>query len=61
MAEHERGAEIRNYILRNVEEHPSTINRLAAAHFDIKERAVNLHTKQLVEQGLIVEIGRAHV
>jgi anti-sigma regulatory factor (Ser/Thr protein kinase) len=58
MAEHERGAEIRNYILRNVEEHPSTIHRLAAAHFDIKERAVNLHTKQLVEQGLIVATGK---
>jgi anti-sigma regulatory factor (Ser/Thr protein kinase) len=58
MAEHERGAEIRAYILKNVEEHPRMIARLTSAHFDIKERAVNLHVKQLVEQGLMVATGK---
>jgi anti-sigma regulatory factor (Ser/Thr protein kinase) len=58
MAEHARGLEIRQYITRNVEAHPSTVVQLTAAHFDIKDRAINLHVKKLVTDGILTPIGK---
>ncbi|WP_298868345.1 DUF4325 domain-containing protein [uncultured Gimesia sp.] len=52
-----RGEEIRQFILENVEQHPSDLVSITASHFLISRQAVNKHIKKLVEQKAIVVQG----
>ena len=45
-----RGAEIRRFILDNVEQHPQDIAKLTAHQFGISRQAVNKHLRRLVVQ-----------
>jgi anti-sigma regulatory factor (Ser/Thr protein kinase) len=53
MAEHARGAEIRKFITRHVEAHPSDIATVTANKFEINERAVNFHLKRLSSDNIL--------
>ena len=52
-----RGEEIRQFILTNVEAHPSDVAALAAQEFGITRQAINKHIQRLVEQKTIVVEG----
>ena len=52
-----RGEEIRQFILTNVEAHPSDVAALAAQEFGITRQAINKHIQRLVEQKAIVVEG----
>jgi len=52
-----RGEQIRQFILTNVEAHPSDVATLAAQEFGITRQAVNKHMQCLVEQKAIVVKG----
>lgn len=52
-----RGEQIRQFVLENVEDHPSDIAALAAQEFDITRQAVNKHIKRLVEQKALLVKG----
>ncbi len=51
------GEEIRRFILKHVQDHPSSINRLATGHFGITRQAVNRHLRNLVADGTLRELG----
>jgi anti-sigma regulatory factor (Ser/Thr protein kinase)/biotin operon repressor len=52
-----RGEEIRNYILQNVQDNPSSVSKLASDHFKISRQAVNAHLNRLVKEGALREKG----
>ncbi len=53
----QRGEQIRQFILTNIEEHPKDITALTAQEFSITRQAVNKHIQRLVEQKSIVVEG----
>jgi len=53
-----RGQKIRQYILENVEKHPSDISRKTAERFDISRQAVNKHLKSLVDENALAVAGK---
>jgi predicted transcriptional regulator len=52
-----RGEDVRRFILRNVDNHPTDISKAAAAKFGIARQAVNLHLQRLVAESAITESG----
>jgi anti-sigma regulatory factor (Ser/Thr protein kinase) len=52
-----RGAEIRRYILDNVDEHPTDISKVTSEHFHITRQAVNKHLQKLNMEGLVSDSG----
>jgi biotin operon repressor len=52
-----RGEQIRQFILTNLEAHPSDVAALTAQEFDITRQAVNKHIQCLIEQHAIVVKG----
>lgn len=53
-----RGEEIRQFVLAQVETHPSDIGRIAAEKFRITRQAVNKHLRKLVGEGSLNEAGQ---
>lgn len=53
-----RGEQIRKFILENVKEHPTDINRLTAGQFGITRQAANKHLHRLVGEGCLFEDGK---
>jgi anti-sigma regulatory factor (Ser/Thr protein kinase)/biotin operon repressor len=53
----QRGEQIRQFILTNIEKHPKDIAALTAQEFSITRQAVNKHIQRLVEQKSIVVEG----
>jgi anti-sigma regulatory factor (Ser/Thr protein kinase) len=53
----QRGEQIRQFILTNIEEHPKDIAALTAQEFSITRQAVNKHIQRLVEQKSITVEG----
>lgn len=53
----ERGEQIRQFILMNVESHPKDIATLTSKTFDITRQAVNKHIQRLVQQKTLVVKG----
>lgn len=52
-----RGEAVRDYILNNVEDHPSGISAATTKKFNISRQAVNKHIKRLCDQGSLVSAG----
>ncbi len=50
--------EVRNFILRNVTEHPRTVASLAAEAFGLSRSAINRYMKRLLEDGLLTATGK---
>src|SRR3989338_4486545 len=48
---------IRNFILENIEDHPSDVSALVGEEFSISRQAVHLHLKNLEEEGVISSQG----
>ncbi len=55
---HERGQDIRKFILNQVEKHPKDIGKIAAKHFGITRQAINKHLQKLITQHALVESGQ---
>ena len=55
---HDRGEDIRRFILSNVEMHPREIATLTAANFRITRQAVHKHLKKLVIEKALTPEGR---
>lgn len=53
-----RGAEIRNFILTNIEKNSGDITHVVGERFGISRQAVNKHLKNLVTEGALVPEGR---
>jgi anti-sigma regulatory factor (Ser/Thr protein kinase) len=53
-----RGETIRQFILDNVERHPSDIVQIAAEKFDVSRQAINKHIRQLIEQKTLIMSGQ---
>jgi anti-sigma regulatory factor (Ser/Thr protein kinase) len=53
-----RGETIRQFILENVERHPSDIVQIAAEKFDVSRQAINKHIRQLIEQKTLIMSGQ---
>ena len=49
--------DIRNFIVENIEHHPSDISALAGGKFSISRQAIHLHLKNLEEKGVISSEG----
>lgn len=54
----ERGADIRLYILDNIEKHPNDICRVTAEKFAITRQAVNKHLQRLTKELALKETGK---
>lgn len=54
----ERGKQVKQYILRNIELHPKDVVSLAAKKFDITRQAINRYIHDLVDDGLIIAEGK---
>ena len=52
-----RGEEIRHFILRHVEKHPTDISRVTADHYSITRQAVNKHLQRLTAEHALAETG----
>ncbi|MCA1787733.1 MAG: ArsR family transcriptional regulator, partial [Desulfobacteraceae bacterium] len=52
-----RGETIRQFILDNIESHPSDIAQITAEKFDISRQAINKHIQRLVEQKTLIVSG----
>lgn len=50
--------EIREFVLRNVREHPGTIVRVAADRFGYSRQGVYRHVRELVDSGLLLAEGQ---
>lgn len=50
--------QIKDFILDNLEEHPSDIAKFVSIHFGVSVQAVNAHLKKLIESKDIVAIGK---
>ena len=53
-----RGEEIRQFILEQVEAHPSDISKITSAKFQITRQAVNQHLQKLAEEDCLTEKGK---
>lgn len=53
-----RGEDIRRFILKSVEKHPSDLNKRVAEKFGITRQAVNKHLQRLVEEKVLQEAGK---
>jgi predicted transcriptional regulator len=53
----QRGEQIRQFILTNLEEHPNDVATLTAQMFGISRQAVSKHIQRLVEQKAIAAEG----
>ncbi len=53
-----RGQNIRHFILKNVEKHPSDISRKTTERFSISRQAVNKHIKSLVDENALTLTGK---
>ena len=53
-----RGEKVRNFILRNIGEHPTDIVKIAADHFGITRQAINKHLQKLVFEAALTQTGR---
>ena len=51
------GEPVRQFILANVERHPSNITKITAEHFEITRQAVHKHLRKLVLEGALVGFG----
>jgi anti-sigma regulatory factor (Ser/Thr protein kinase) len=52
-----RGEALRNFILENVESHPSDIAKIAAEKFGVSRQAVNKHLRNLVNEKALIDTG----
>lgn len=52
-----RGEEVREFILKHVEAHPSDIGKVAADKFAITRQGINKHLQRLVQEGCLAESG----
>lgn len=52
-----RGEQIRQFILDNVEQHPTDIVNISCQAFDISRQTVNKHIQRLIEQKAIIAKG----
>lgn len=50
--------EIRNYIIHNVEDNPSSIARLVSKKFNVTRQSVNYYLSKLVEEGILLSEGK---
>lgn len=48
---------VREFILRNVADHPGDIASLAAREFGLTRATINLYTKRLIDEGLLTATG----
>ena len=48
---------VREFILRNVADHPGDIASLAANEFDLKRATINRYTRRLIDDGLLTATG----
>jgi len=53
-----RGEDIRRFILKSVEKHPSDLSKLVAEKFGITRQAVNKHLQRLIEEKVLQETGK---
>lgn len=53
-----RGDEIKNFILRNIPEHPQDVISKAAGEFGITSQAINRYIRDLISEGLIIAEGK---
>ena len=53
-----RGEDIRRFIVKNVEKHPSDISKVTAAHFEVTRQAVSKHLQKLTGGGCLIETGQ---
>jgi len=53
-----RGEDVRRFILKKLEQHPSDVSRVTAEHFGITRQAVNKHLHRLTSEKAIVEAGQ---
>ncbi|MFC1967122.1 STAS-like domain-containing protein [Chloroflexota bacterium] len=51
-------AVIRDYLLKNIEEYPTSISRMASEKFGVTRQAINLHINKLLNEGLIHAEGK---
>ncbi len=49
---------VREFILRNVTDHPGDIGRLAAQEFDLSRNAINGYVRRLIDEDLITATGK---
>ncbi|MCC6501267.1 MAG: DUF4325 domain-containing protein [Anaerolineales bacterium] len=56
-ARQEKNEQIRQFILENVEDHPSDITNLVAATFDISRQASHRHIQKLILDGFLLTQG----
>lgn len=54
----DRGEDVRAFILKNVDRHPTDISKRVASHFQITRQAVHKHLSRLVLDGSLTETGR---
>jgi anti-sigma regulatory factor (Ser/Thr protein kinase) len=52
-----RGPEIREFIIENLQKHPSDIIKFAINQFGCTRQAVHKHIKRLLQEGIITETG----
>src|SRR6266581_388908 len=55
---HERGENVRRFILDQVAKHPADISRVTSDHFGISRQAVNVHLKKLMSENVLIETGK---
>lgn len=53
-----RGEDIRRFILKHVEKHPSDIGRVTAEHFKITRQAINKHLQKLCAEQALAKSGK---
>lgn len=53
-----RGADVRRFILENLEKHPSDLSKVTAEHFGITRQAVNKHLQRLSLEHAILDSGK---
>jgi len=54
----ERGAQIKQYILKNIEQHPKKVVSRASKEFGITRQAINRYVRDLDKDGLIITEGK---
>jgi DNA-binding Lrp family transcriptional regulator len=54
----DQGAEIRNFLLRNIPRHPADIIPVAADRFGVTRQAISYHVRKLTAEGLVQARGK---
>jgi anti-sigma regulatory factor (Ser/Thr protein kinase) len=54
----QRGQQIRQFILANLDEHPHDVTTLAAKHFGLTRQAINLHLSRLIKERHVTREGQ---